>query len=53
MLLQDPGGATHVVPEEGSFYQTENRYEALVYYRATGGRSWRLVGYQEITFRTH
>lgn len=50
-ILADYDGTTHMLPEEGSFYQTENRYEALVYYRGTGERSWRLVGYQEITFR--
>jgi len=36
---------------EGSFYQTENRYQALVYYRAQGERTWRLVGYQGLLFR--
>lgn len=52
LRLHDMGGETHVVPEEGSFYQTENRYEALVYYRQSGARAWRLVGFQEICFRS-
>ncbi len=32
---------------EGDFYQTENRYNILVYYRPNGGRTWRLVGVGE------
>jgi hypothetical protein len=39
------------MPEEGSFYQTENRYQALVYYKGIGQRTWRLVGFQQVTFR--
>ncbi|MBR6120908.1 MAG: DUF5103 domain-containing protein [Prevotella sp.] len=51
LLMRDPDGLTHRVPEEGSFFQTENRYQALVYYRRTGQRSWRLVGYQEVCIK--
>lgn len=36
---------------EGSFYQTENRYQALVYYKGVGERTWRLVGYRALEFR--
>ena len=43
-LLQDMDGTTHPLPEEGSFFQTENRYDAFIYYKGTGERSWRLVG---------
>ena len=50
--MVDMAGETHVVPEEGSFFQTENRYEALVYYKPDGARAWRLVGFQEITHRS-
>lgn len=40
------------IPEsEGSFYQTENRYQVLVYYRSQGGRTWHLVGYRAAMFR--
>ena len=39
-----------IPPSEGSFYQTENRYQTLVYYRSTSDRSWRLIGYQSIQF---
>ncbi len=38
------------VPSEGSFYQTENRYQALVYYRAPGDRTDRLVGYASTVY---
>ncbi|MBQ8066334.1 MAG: DUF5103 domain-containing protein [Prevotella sp.] len=40
-----------IPPSEGSFYQTENSYQALVYYRPTGERTWRLVGYKELSLR--
>jgi len=35
-------------PIEGSFWQTRNRYEVFVYYRAIGDRYDRLVGYNII-----
>ena len=38
------------VPSEGSFFQTQNRYHALVYYRGNGDRTDRLVGVGEIDF---
>ena len=38
-------------PSEGNFYQTENRYQVLVYYKETGGRSWQLVGFRGVEFR--
>ena len=44
-------GDTHTLPEEGSFFQTENTYQAFVYYKATAARAWRLVGYQEVTYK--
>lgn len=50
-VLVDANGVSRVVPSEGSFYQTENKYQALVYYRGRGERTDRLVGYQEIQFR--
>jgi hypothetical protein len=46
-VLQDGG----IPPSEGSFFQTENRYQALVYYRPVGERTWRLVGYRALLFR--
>ena len=36
---------------EGNFYQTENRYQALVYYKPIGGRTWQLTGYRALLFR--
>lgn len=33
------------LPSEGNFYQTNNTYQALVYYRGNGERADRLVGY--------
>ena len=47
-LLQRPDGTITHVPSEGSFYQTENTYQAFVYYRGIGERTDRLVGYQHL-----
>ena len=49
-LLLDEKGITHNVEIEGNYYQTENTYQALVYFRETGGRTDRLVGYQQVQF---
>lgn len=48
LMLREADGTTRPLPEEGSFFQTENSYQALVYYKAPDGRNWRLVGFQEI-----
>lgn len=40
-----------LVPSEGNFFQTENEYQALVYYRPIGGRTDMLVGYKNIKFK--
>lgn len=45
-LLVKNGKASYL-PSEGCFYQTENKYEALVYFRYPGDRTDRLVGYGE------
>lgn len=50
-VLVDVNGVSQAVPSEGSFYQTENKYQALVYYRGRGERTDRLVGYQEVQFK--
>lgn len=47
-VWQQSNGQIATVPSEGSFYQTENRYQALVYYRKLGERADRLVGFTEI-----
>lgn len=52
LLLNNADGTVLPMPEEGSFYQTENLYTALVYYKATGARSWRLVGHCDTKFRS-
>ena len=33
------------LPSEGNYYQTENQYEALIYYRGTTDRTWRLSAF--------
>ena len=47
-LLMKDDGTLIPVPSEGNFYQTENKYQALVYYREIGGRTDQLVGYSEV-----
>ena len=41
-------GTTHPLPSEGNFYETENRYQILIYYKGTGERTWRLTAYGQI-----
>lgn len=31
---------------EGNFYQTRNTYQALIYYKGLGDRTWQLVGFR-------
>lgn len=45
LLPQSATGNYTPLPSEGNYFQTENRYQALVYYRGTGARTWSLVGY--------
>lgn len=45
-LLQRHDGTMTIPPSEGSFYETENSYQAYIYYKKTGERTWRLVGYR-------
>ena len=47
LVLRDDG-STMPVSTEGSFFQTVNKYQVLVYYRGLGGRTDRLVGFKEI-----
>ena len=49
-LLMNPDGTLAPVPSEGSFYQTENSYQAYVYFRGVGERTDRLVGFQQVVF---
>lgn len=50
LILKDDG-TTAFVPSEGDFFQTENQYQGLVYYRGPGDRTDRLVAYQEIQLK--
>jgi hypothetical protein len=36
-------GYARNLPSEGNFYQTQNQYQALIYYRGPGERTDRLV----------
>ena len=33
-----------------NFFQTENTYQCFVYYKGTGERTWRLVGFNEVAY---
>lgn len=50
-LVLSPDGRITFMPTEGSFFQTENTYQALIYYREQGGRTDKLVGYNSVKFR--
>ena len=50
-LMMTPDGELRTMPTEGNYYQTENSYQMLVYYRGQGERYDRLVGYQEVHTR--
>jgi len=45
---QSPAGTAAV---EGNFFQTENEYRVMVYFRPIGGRYDRLIGVQTIQFK--
>ncbi len=46
--VQPDGGTARTM---GNFYETENEYSTLVYYRGQGARYDRLVGYQRVHLR--
>ena len=50
-VLIDNKGYAQVMPTEGSFFQTENKYQAFEYYREPGGRADLLLGYQQVQFK--
>lgn len=50
-VVVDDEGKPKPVATEGNFFQTENSYQALVYYRGIGQRTDLLVGYKEIKFK--
>ena len=39
-------GSTRYAPSEGSYYQTENRYQVFVYYRGINDNYWRLSAFR-------
>ncbi len=47
-LAMDTDGRIHRLASEGNFFQTQNTYQALVYYKGNADRAWRLVGTGEI-----
>ena len=47
-LWMKSDGSTSFLPSEGNFFQTENKYQAYVYYKGTGERTWRLVSFHDI-----
>ena len=49
-LLMDNDGTLTQVPSEENFYQTENTYQAFVYYKGSGERTDRLVAYRQVKF---
>ena len=50
-IVLNENGRTEIMPTEGSYYQTENTYQALIYYREQGGRTDKLVGYTSFKFK--
>ena len=42
-VRRNTDGTIQLLPSEGNFFQTKNKYQALVYYRGTGDRTDRLV----------
>lgn len=51
VVYLDSKGKAHPLPSQGNFFETENKYQALVYYKGNADRTWRLVGYQNVVFK--
>lgn len=47
-LQKERDGSLRPVPSQGNYYQTENTYQMLVYYKPVGGRTDELVGYLQL-----
>ena len=47
-LTKRDDGSIVPVSSEGNFFQTENKYQAFVYWRPIGERTDRLVGYSSV-----
>lgn len=50
-LSLDSEGKAYPLVSEGNFFQTENMYQALVYYKGSGQRTYQLVGYQQVNLK--
>jgi len=50
-LWRHADGRVGPLPSEGNFYQTENRYQVLIYYKGIGERTWRLTAYRQLIFK--
>jgi hypothetical protein len=50
-LWLKPDGTTRLLPSEGNFFQTENKYQAFVYFKGTGERTWRLTAYRDVQLK--
>lgn len=50
-LVDDGNGKGRPVQSEGNFFQTENNYQTLVYYKGIGQRATRLVGYKQLCLK--
>lgn len=44
-------GTIRQLPSDGNFFQTENKYQCLIYYRGKQDRTDILVGFQEVQYR--
>lgn len=50
-LVLDRNGKAHPLPSQGNFYETENSYQALIYYKGNADRTWRLVSYSNVKYK--
>ncbi len=50
-VMLDKSGTPQIMPTEGSYYQTENKYQVLVYYKGRGERADRLVAYKQVQIK--
>jgi len=48
-VVQNPDGTIDTSAVSGDFYQTENKYTVLVYYRPLGGRFDSVIGFGEVS----
>lgn len=51
LVVDDKTGEVDITQFEGSYFDTENSYSILVYYKPLGGRYDRVVGYQRVSTR--